>query len=203
MENTPALARLKAHLAQLKQDAQYFDTHKLFNKNRYMQAQQGLFAPQLFATKSMLLTDYVEEISQQLEHLPAPQLRHQHQYALTKITEQIEAIVKVLKATSIWQQQNKPAPYKKATPQQYKQQAQKILAPINELYQELTKNHEFERRLQDKLAMAQQQLKAATKETQPQLNTQVLTLHQRLGRCRKAISECEEKIQRAEKQQMR
>ena len=35
------------------------------------------------------------------------------------------------------------------------------------------------------------------------LNQEILTLHARLGRCRKAISATEEKIQLAEKQQPR
>ena len=54
---THALDKLRQQVATLKQQAEQFDSAKLFSKNRYMQAQPSLFDRGVFSTKSMNLTD--------------------------------------------------------------------------------------------------------------------------------------------------
>jgi primosomal replication protein N'' len=73
----------------------------------------------------------------------------------------------------------------------------------HELYQELSQNHEFERRLQEMIDIRKQQLSSANSTQASKLNQEILVLHARLGRCRKAISATEDKIQQVEKQQNR
>ncbi|MCG7545141.1 primosomal replication protein [Pseudoalteromonas sp. MM17-2] len=202
MSSGHALARLQQQLKRLRSDAEQFDKANWFAKNRFMQSKHALFDRSVFNSKSMLLVDYVDEVQTQLERLTRSlehQGRHQYGFALTHITEQIEAIVKVLKATSVWAKENTPT----ARAKKYQKAVKKIIQPTNELYQELAKNHEFERRLGQMIDDRKQQMQGADAATVAKLNQEILALHARLGRCRKAISACEEKIQLAEKQAIR
>ena len=196
-----ALQKLHHQVTYLGEQAIQFDNAKLFEKNRYIQAQPSLFDRTVFATKSLQLNDYVLEIKSALDHLPSPDKRHAYAFALNKITAQVEAILKVLKSTSVWAKENKSHYPKKA--KVYKAAVKKIMQSSHELYQELSQNHEFERRLMQMIEGRKEQLHKAASEQASILNQEILTLHARLGRCRKAISATEEKIQKAEKQQNR
>ncbi|MBD1582572.1 primosomal replication protein [Pseudoalteromonas sp. S16_S37] len=196
-----ALARLHQQVAKLAEQAKLFDNAKWFDKNRYIQAQPSLFDRTVFATKSLLLSDYVDEISAQLKHLPPMEKRHAYSFAIQRIATQVEAVIKVLKSTPVWAKENK-ANYKKKN-KIYQKAVQKIMQSSHELYQELSQNHEFERRLLEMIEIRKQQLDKASSEQASQINQEVLVLHARLGRCRKAISATEAKIQEVEKQQNR
>ncbi|KAF7775333.1 primosomal replication protein N'' [Pseudoalteromonas citrea] len=196
-----ALLKLHNQVEYLAQQAEQFDNAKWFAKNRYIQAQPSLFDRTVFATKSLQLTDYVDEIKVTLTALPEPQKRHAYAFALEKIATQIEAVIKVLKSTSVWAKENKVRYPKKTTP--YRNTVKKMIQSSQELYQELSQNHEFERRLLEMVELRKVQLNSATPAQATSLNQEILTLHARLGRCRKAISAAEEKIQLAEKQQTR
>ncbi|WP_105200554.1 MULTISPECIES: primosomal replication protein [unclassified Pseudoalteromonas] len=202
MARADALTRLKQQVQRLRHDAEQFDKAKWFAKNRYMQNQHALFERSVFNTRSMQLLDYVDEVEQQLERLGRSELqaaRHQYTFALTQLSEQIEAIVKVLKATPVWEKENTPS----SRARKYQKAVQQLIQPTSELYQELAKNHEFERRLELMISERRQLLHKAQGEQATQLNKEILALHARLGRCRKAIGACEERIQYAEKQQAR
>ncbi|WP_192508583.1 primosomal replication protein [Pseudoalteromonas aurantia] len=200
MMNT-ALQRLHNQIEHLAIQAQQFDNAKWFAKNRYIQSQPSLFDRTVFTTKSLQLIDYVNEIKSVVEHLPPAEKRHVYAFALRKVTTQIEAILKVLKSTSVWAKENKISyPKKKKV---YRSAVKKIVQSSHDLYQELSQNHEFERRLVEMIELRKVQLNNATSAQSSALNQEILTLHGRLGRCRKAISATEEKIQFAEKQQNR
>ena len=64
-------------------------------------------------------------------------------------------------------------------------------------------NHEFERRLVLMIEERKLKLDAASPAKATEINKEILALHARLGRCRKAISATEDKIQQVEKQQLR
>ncbi|TMO66556.1 primosomal replication protein [Pseudoalteromonas aurantia] len=198
---TTALSKLHHQVDYLAQQAEQFDNAKWFAKNRYIQAQPSLFDRTVFATKSLQLTDYVDEIKVTLTALPEPQKRHAYAFALEKIATQIEAVIKVLKSTSVWAKENKAHYPKKA--KVYRSAVKKVIQSSQELYQELSQNHEFERRLIEMVELRKVQLNNANPTQAHALNQEILTLHARLGRCRKAISATEEKIQLAEKQQTR
>ncbi|MCF2856366.1 primosomal replication protein [Pseudoalteromonas sp. SMS1] len=193
-----AFVKLQSKLEQLAAQAQQFDHAKWFDKNRYIQNQPSLFDSHLFHTKSLLLADYVEEIKTALKHLPPEQNRHAYQFAVEQVGEQMQAIIKVLKSTPVWAKENKLNKPKKA--KVYRKAVQRIMQSSHELYQELSQNHEFERRLQEMINIRKAQLEGANAEKNAQLNAEILALHTRLGRCRKAISATEEKIQQLEKQ---
>ena len=196
-----AIVKLQQQIEQLAQHAYQFDKAKWFDKNRYIQAQPSLFAHSVFATKSLKLCDYVDEIKEAFARLPSPDKRHAYAFALEKLSTQIEAVIKVLKSTPVWAKENKFTKPKKA--KVYKQAVQKIMQSSHELYQELSQNHEFERRLQEMIDIRKQQLASASKAEASKINQEILALHARLGRCRKAITATEDKIQQVEKQQNR
>jgi primosomal replication protein N'' len=196
-----AIVKLQQQIEQLAQHAHQFDKAKWFDKNRYIQAQPSLFAHSVFATKSLKLCDYVDEIKEAFARLPSPDKRHAYAFALEKLSTQIEAVIKVIKSTPVWAKENKFTKPKKA--KVYKQAVKKIMQSSHELYQELSQNHEFERRLQEMIDMRKQQLASANSTQASKINQEILALHARLGRCRKAITATEDKIQQVEKQQNR
>ena len=200
---THALDKLRQQVATLKQQAEQFDSAKLFSKNRYMQAQPSLFDRGVFSTKSMNLTDYVTEIEDEITSLPPSDHRHAYAYALERIGNQVQAVFSVIKSTPIWAKENKsqykPGPKNPV----YKQAVKKIMQSSHELYDELKQNHEFERRLVLMIEERKLQMEKASPAQAQKLNMEILTTHARLGRCRKAISATEDKIQQVEKQQLR
>lgn len=192
-----AVDKLKWHVENLVSQAEEFDKAKWFDKNSYIQSQPSLFSNRLFVSKSLKLRDYVDEIVQSLASLPPETHRHAYQFAITKIGEQIEAVIKVLKSTPVWAKENKPSTQKQ---QQYRKAITRIMQSSHELYQELSQNHEFERRLMDMIEERKRLLDDASKTDVEKLNKEIFALHMRLGRCRKAIAATEEKILFAEKQ---
>ncbi len=195
------LFKLQQQLDRLKQQAAEFDNAKWFDKNRYIQAQPSLFDTRVFRTKSLKLSDYVDEIAEGMSHLPPSEQRYAFAFAIERIGSQIQAILKVLKSTPVWAKENKNKAPKKA--KVYKKAVQKIMQSSHELYQELSQNHEFERRLKEMIDIRQQQMDKASPQQASKLNGEILALHGRLGRCRKAISVTEQKIQEVEKNQNR
>lgn len=195
MANTKA--RLLTQLTRLKHDCKQFDNAKLLQKNYFMKKQTSLFDIHLFASKSLLLTDYLNEIEGAVEQLPQHSQRHSYRFAVEKINDQIDAIIKMLQATPVWQKESHTR--RKPKKAQYKQAVQTIVQSSQELYQELSQNHEFERRLAEMIQIRNMQLDTATPEQTNALNQEILALHARLGRCRKAITATEDKIQKLEK----
>jgi len=82
---------------------------------------------------------------------------------------------------------------------QYNNVAKAVLLSSHQLYQKLNEHHEFERRLMDMVQTRQQELTQCRASQSTKLSQEVLALHQRLGRCRKAISAIEREIELAEK----
>ncbi|QLJ09414.1 primosomal replication protein [Pseudoalteromonas sp. JSTW] len=201
--HSPAFDKLCEQIARLKHQATQFDQSNLFAKNRYMQAQPSLFDRGVFTTKSMKLADYVSEIEDELKSLPPAEHRHAYQYALERITQQVQAVFNVIKSTPVWAKENKYSFRPKTKPQVYKQAVQKMMQSSHELYDELKQNHEFERRLLLMIEERKLKLDAASAAKAAEINQEILALHARLGRCRKAISATEDKIQQVEKQQLR
>jgi primosomal replication protein N'' len=193
-----ALERLGIQIEKIKRDAKSFDNAKWFDKNRYMRSKHRLFDPTLFNSRSMILLDYVDELSQTYINLPPTTHRRTYEYAIERLTAQLEAVIRVLKSTPVWQKDLDANKFvKKKT--YYQKAVKKIMQSSHELHQELAKNKEFERRLlamiEDKKAL----LHKARGDKASEINLDILSTHGRLGRCRKAISATEDKIKVAEK----
>ncbi len=198
-----AFEKLCQQVSTLKQQAIKFDNAKLLTKNRYMQAQPSLFDRRVFSTKSLNLADYVIEIEDEIAKLPPAEHRHAYNYALERIGNQVEAVFIVIKSTPIWAKENKNTFKPRNKAKVFQQTAKKIMQPIHELYDELKQNHEFERRLVLMIEERKLKMQNVGPAKASELNLEILTLHGRLGRCRKAISATEEKIQLVEKKQLR
>lgn len=198
-----ALDKLHQQVATLKHQAIEFDNAKLMAKNRYMQAQPSLFDRLVFSTKSLKLADYVIEIEEEITNLPPAEHRHAYNYALERIGNQVQAVFNVIKSTPIWVKENKSTFKPRNKPKVYQQAVKKIIQPIHELYDELKQNHEYERRLVLMIEERKLKMQNVGPVKAKELNLEILTIHGRLGRCRKAISATEEKIQTVEKQQLR
>ena len=78
----------------------------------------------------------------------------------------------------------------------YKNMAKKVMLSSHQLYSKLSEYQEFERRLTDMLN--QKNIEIQTKNN-PKYAEEALVLHQRLGRCRQAISKVEREIELSEK----
>eukprot|EP00487_Bulimina_marginata_P001287 TRINITY_DN12768_c0_g1_i1.p1 TRINITY_DN12768_c0_g1~~TRINITY_DN12768_c0_g1_i1.p1 ORF type:complete len:120 (+),score=16.21 TRINITY_DN12768_c0_g1_i1:45-404(+) len=98
------LVRLEAQINKLKHDAKRFDNAKLLDKNRHFRHKQQLFDPHLFSSKSLLLADYVDEISDALTCMPAMTQRNSYTFAVRKKFHcNSKPIVRVLKKpTPVW-----------------------------------------------------------------------------------------------------
>jgi primosomal replication protein N'' len=188
------ISQLQQHVEGLKQSCDQFDKRKLFKSERFLNKQFGLFEHHLFRTKSTKLSDYLNETIDKLNHLPSPERRHAHRFALESISAQVNAIITTLKATSVWQKELSLKPKYK-----FKKAVQTIVQSSQELYAELSQNHEFERRLLTMIEVRQDEKVNADNTRAAKLNEEILVLHGRLGRCRKAITAVEEKIQKVEK----
>lgn len=198
-----AINRLNQIIEQLAERAQYIDQQNSQLASHQHFLDKSLFSPQLFSTKSDKFSDYIQECKQKLALLRKCIQQQQNEYAveiLTIVEQQISALKSGLNANNAMHANQANAFKRRARKAPaYKKIAQKILSPIHELYDKLAETHEFERRLALMIAEREQQKMTANSVQNAQLNKEILALHQRLGRCRRAISKIEQDIERAEK----
>lgn len=201
MLTNKAISKIEVVLNALYSQAEAIDTRNKSNKAYKLRKDSHLFAETLFSTNSELLVPYVEEVQQKCNELK--RLLEQNKNALSQhrlilIEQQISSVITAIEANSsinkadnITLSANKQRNYKKA--------AQSLFQPIQSLYAKLSETIEFERRLLVILEEKQQLLKLATPKASAQASNDVLIVHQRLGRCRQAISKIERQIEMQEK----
>ncbi|WP_448547910.1 primosomal replication protein PriC [Thalassotalea fusca] len=171
-------------------------------RNNSTSPKHQLFNQECFRSRSKLFLPYVTEIEKELQH--AEQLLQQGQlsflaFQVEKIELQCAAIIKAMNAKDSLKAIDK---YRKdhLGKARFKQAMSRVLQPIQTLYAKLSETHEFERRLVAMLEEKQRHLNSTGNGPQSQLTQEILTLHQRLGRCRQAISMIERQIEQQEKQ---
>ncbi|XQW86435.1 primosomal replication protein PriC [Thalassotalea piscium] len=201
MLSTEATAKIEVILKELIIQAKEIDLKNQSNKAFKLRKDSHLFAETLFATNSEFLVPYIEEIQQKNHELK--RLLEQNKNALSQhrillIEKQISSVITAIeansninKASNITISANKQRQYKKA--------AQSLFQPIQSLYTKLSETIEFERRLLLMLEEKQQELRVATPAKREKVGNDVLIVHQRLGRCRQAISKIERQIEMQEK----
>ncbi len=207
-----SIERLTEVLKDLAIEAKQIDTKNTQNKSHRLIENNNLFSPTLFFSQSDRYLPYVEEIERRLAEftrLVATNKIELSKALLTHLEQQIFAISNALQANSTIHQAaklsfdaNKKIRIKKAKAKQvntYRDLAKKLVLSSHQLYQKLTEHHEFERRLMDMLSEKERQRLESKKHESEKLSVEVLTLHQRLGRCRKAISAIQREIELAEK----
>jgi primosomal replication protein N'' len=207
-----SIERLTEVLMRLAIQAKQIDTNNTQNKSHRLIENNNLFSPALFFSQSDRYLPYVEEIERRLTEftrLVAANKIELSRALLAHLEQQISAISNALQANSTIHQAaklsfdaNKKVIIKKAKAKQankYRDLAKKLVLNSHQLYQKLTEHHVFERRLMDMLMEKERQRLECKKHESEKLSIEVLTLHQRLGRCRKAISTIERDIELAEK----
>jgi primosomal replication protein N'' len=204
MTNKLALVRLHNIVLQLQQQATTLDASNQQQHTKLMPWQEKLFSSNLFREQSHQFLPFVEELQQRIMELEKALSLSKHQLAellIQQIEQQIAALTNAINANEALhhEAQYQRSASKRRVMQKHRASAQSVIAPSQNLYQKLAEHHEFERRLQHMLFEAELARNAATVKNAEPLSQQVLTLHQRLGRCRRAISEIELDIERAEK----
>ena len=163
--------------------------------------ERELFAHGIFSTHSEKLAHYVEEIQSEIAKLSQLIATQKHNFAehqLQRIEQQISAVINTLEAKSYLNKTEK-IQHGLVKARNYQKATKQLFQPIQALYQKLSETMEFERRLLIMLTEKEQQLKCATPSKQAEASQAVLIVHQRLGRCRQAISKLERQIEMQEK----
>ncbi|WP_199609239.1 primosomal replication protein [Flocculibacter collagenilyticus] len=196
------LQKLAHQLSLIKEQSEYID--KFNDENRSVKEQHIRFDATLFKVRSSKLQDYAIEAAKNFALLEKLYKKGQSEYLtyyINLLDSQISALVQAVKSNEVklkeiqFDKKARQARYQ----QKLKRTAQHIMQPSHELYAELNQNHEYERRLMNMLEMREARLKSANGAEADTLKQEVLALHQRLGRCRQAISKVENKIAWVEK----
>ena len=207
-----SIERLTKILMRLSIEAKQIDAQNAQNKSHQLIENNDLFSPSLFFSRSDRYLPYVEEVKQRLvefSRLVATNKVALSKVLLSQLEQQISAISNALHANSAIHHAaklsfdaNKKVIIKRAKAKQankFRDMAKSLVLNSQQLYQKLSEHHEFERRLNEMLLDKEQQRLTCKQHENEKLSIDVLTLHQRLGRCRKAISIIERDIERAEK----
>jgi len=215
-----AITRLSALLEQLTLQAIEIDKGNTKQKSHWLIENNDLFSHQLFKSRSDCFTPYVNETKQRLTELTrlmkttliSDNSERIAKESLAQIEQQISALMNALQSNQTMHQTaqmnfeikkkiraNTAKKNQTKLNAQYNNVAKAVLLSSHQLYQKLNEHHEFERRLMDMVQTRQQELTQCRASQSTKLSQEVLALHQRLGRCRKAISAIEREIELAEK----
>ena len=205
MLNELSIARLRNILKELNDKAVIADQNNALHKAHKMIENNPIFSRQLFSTDSEQFQDYINEINRNVSSLS--RLIHAKQKELSsasleKVEHQIQAIVTALSANQTMledAQIHLDMKISSIKARQLKQSVQNVIQSSQALYQKLSEHHEFERRLIEMLNEQERLLANCQSNQRQKFSQQVLVIHQRLGRCRKAISIIERDIEFSEK----
>jgi len=196
-----ALDRITAVLYSLTEQAKIIDIENAQTKSHYLLKDKDVFSEALFATNSDKIQPYVDEVrgkTIELSRLLHHGKKELSQNRLQGIEQQISAIVNAIRSNKGIHQE---AQYRLTAinARRYKKAAKQLFKSSQALYQQLSEHHEFERRLLAMLDERELLRKSATPAKAKKISDEVLALHQRLGRCRQAISKIERQIEVSEK----
>jgi len=215
-----AISRLAELLDHLMRQANKVDQLNSKHKSHWLIENNDLFSRQLFKTQSDCFSPYVKESKQRLLELSTllkmTSINENKEIiakeSLAQIEQQISALMNALQSNQTMHQTaqinfdaKKKIRAKSAktnqtkTSDQYNKLTKTVLLNSHQLYQKLNEHREFERRLMEMVQIRQQQLTQCKSNQNIKLSQEVLALHQRLGRCRRAISGIERDIELAEK----
>jgi len=191
-----SIQKIRVILADLEQSALILDDNNGKLKAHTLLKDTALFSIDLFNTNSDLFNDYVSEIKNkttQLERLLSNQNDELSSYQIKVIEKQITALLNAFNSNS--QIHNEAQNRLNAiNTRRYKNSIKAVFKPTQNLYQSLSEHHEFERRLLVMLTDKEQLRLCSNNSSNEKISQDVLTLHQRLGRCRQAISKIEADI---------
>jgi len=207
-----SIERLSVLLQTLDAKAKQIDIKNTQLKAHRLIENNNLFSSTLFVSQSDQFGPYIRETQRRISEFSRLVVANKidlSKVLLLQIEQQISAISNALQSNSVMHQAaklsfdaNNKVRIKKAKVKQagkLRELTKNIVLSSHQLYQKLTEHHEFERRLMDMVNERENaRLKCKNHESE-KLSAEVLALHQRLGRCRRAISTIERDIERAEK----
>jgi primosomal replication protein N'' len=199
--SSSSIIKINDVLSSLHTQAVEIDLANSKNKSFSLRKHNPVFSETLFSTNSDKLSHYVDEIRKKTHELELliNAKKVQFSYArLALIEQQISAIKNAINANGSLNKASKQH-IQMLKNKKYRQAAQSFIQPTQSLYQKLSETHEFERRLLDMLEQKQIQFSQAPKTIKDKISDELLVLHQRLGRCRQAISKLERQIEMSEK----
>ncbi len=218
MLTTDLIAKTRTQIQQLYQQTRQIDeTNRQIKTARFKYRDH--FNVGLFHCTSVALYDYVIELEDNFNTLLRlnQQGNHQLNPRGELLTQQLTALIQAVRANEIARKEhrfqtasnnqrfanytptneNKKNKYYGSSPAG-QQAASHIMTNSHQIHQELAQHHEYERRLNEMVYERQAKMNNAKATLAQQLQKEILALHQRLGKCRRAISAIEERIQFAE-----
>jgi primosomal replication protein N'' len=207
-----SIERLSVLLETLEVKAKQTDIQNTQRKAHRLIENNNLFSSTLFVSQSDQFIPYIKEAKRKISEFS--RLVAANKVALSKlillqIEQQISAISIALQSNAVMHQAatlsfdaNKKVRIKKAKEKQaskYNELTKNVMLNSHQLYQKLNEHHEFERRLMDMLNERESARIRSKNNENEKISMEVLALHQRLGRCRQAISVIERDIEFAEK----
>ena len=174
-------------------------------------ARKAFFEERLFKSQSRQLIHYVKESQALVNHVQTLIDNKSGNsiiaFQCDKLVDQCQAIKKALTSQDLQGQSYKIDKASKARTFQKKQApgdsfkwlAQKIIGNSQQLYQELSKHHEYRSRFNQQIHKLHQQLSSISAADKLPIQQEILKLQKRLGQCNKAIYFIEQKIENLEK----
>ena len=216
--NQSDIRRLSTLLSSLHDKSCYLDEINSQNKSHRLIENNNLFSDHLFSAQSDKLSDYSTEIKKKLidfSKLYSKDDRCEVKIGLAKaalahIEQQLSALLIAIKSNSVIHKAAKINDHATNSVRKkyfnninmqnstHKKLAKTILHSSHQLHTKLTEHQEFERRLINMISEREKHLQK--NNSSASLNNEVLALHQRLGRCRKAIYVIEVDIAKINKQ---
>ncbi|WP_371377280.1 primosomal replication protein PriC [Thalassotalea aquiviva] len=205
-----ALERLEQLLLQLNDDAKTVDQENKQKKSHYYLQQDSLFDQKLFPIVSSNYADYVQYTLKQLTQLKRLEQSNKtilESSLLETLDQQISSLITAIKSNSArhhdsdyrLQRRYRLQAQKQVQQNKYQHIAKGLMKGSHQLHAKLAETRGFEKRLMQMLFDKETELNQCKANQQSELQQQVLILHQRLGRCRKAISQLERELELAEK----
>lgn len=196
-----AINKIHAILDQLNEQAKAVDQQNKHSKSHKIIQENDIFSEKLFLTHSDQFQPYVDEVKNKTNELARLLAANKNTLAhsrLLTIEQQISSLRNALNSNSTLHKE--PAQRLVAIKsRRYKKAAQAVMQSSHNLHNKLNETFEFERRLLEMIEAREKQYHGASVKMSTQLTGEVLALHQRLGRCRQAISKLEREISSAEK----
>ena len=203
-----AINRLTSIIHELDHQAKQLDVENSQQKVLKQLSDNPLFSSNLFYFQGDRLSGYTQELLKRTKeiqkHLACNNNLVAHQL-ITNIEQQISALLNAFGANNIrvksaaFEQKQRQHWYNKQDNNKYQQAVAAVIEPIQSLYQKLSEYHGYEQRLAAMIA-DREQIRTQSGSSNTQVSQEILALHQRLGRCRRAISQVEQQIALAEKQ---
>ncbi|ASP46869.1 primosomal replication protein PriC [Cognaticolwellia beringensis] len=196
-----AINKIHAILDQLDEQAKQVDQQNKLSKSHKIIQENDIFSEKLFNTHSDLFHPYIAEVKSKTNELSRLLIANKNALAYSRlliIEQQISALRNALNANgALHKEPEQRLVAMKA--RRYKKAAQAVMQSSHNLHKKLNETFEFERRLLEMIHARERQNNNITAKQSKQLTDEVLALHQRLGRCRQAISKLEREIAQSEK----